>query len=216
MTDARAGAPWRHLAAATFAATVLSLSTSAGAQQSTPKEPQQSTPQQGDQAKPEFSWSRWCVKQGEVTLCEISYGVLADYGNDKKRWVARAGIREREGTDERRLFMFAPLGMRLSAGVIFRIDENPPKKAAFTVCIDPVVGCQAEIKADDELLDALKAGSELQIQAVRFGDNQTANLTVSLVGFTNAYDGPPQRTIEAQSPAAAQGGGGGKGDAPAQ
>jgi len=76
----------------------------------------------------------------------------------------------------------------LVPGARIVIDEKEAMTAPFVVCL-PANGCMADYKADADLIEKLKKGRSLAIQAVDKG--RSISFTLPLTGFAKAYDGPP-------------------------
>ena len=94
---------------------------------------------------------------------------------------------EPEGTDTKLLRVTLPLGVALVPGARIVIDEKEAITAPFVVCL-PKNGCMADYKADTDLIEKLKKGRSLAIQA--FEKGRPIGFTLPLVGFANAFDGP--------------------------
>jgi invasion protein IalB len=60
--------------------------------------------------------------------------------------------------------------------------------APFVVCLSKN-GCMADYSADADLIEKLKKGQSLAIQA--FDKARPISFTLPLTGFAKAYDGPP-------------------------
>jgi invasion protein IalB len=162
----------------------------------------------GNEAAPKPSWVKRCIEREGTRYCEISFGVTLEGSDGTKRWLAHAGLFQ-TGDAFSSMFLLLPLAVRLANGVKYRVDTNPPKAAQFSMCTQ--FGCQAQAEASNEMVAAMKAGSELQIQAV-YVDGRTVSRTVPLTGFTTAVEGPPE-VVEKVDPVAAAPAQGGKGDA---
>lgn len=78
-----------------------------------------------------------------------------------------------------------PLGIWLPPGVELRVDEGKTGRIPVDTC-DPA-GCRAGVELDNEFLDSMKKGKELN---VTFGGRNRQGITVpiSLEGFTAALD----------------------------
>jgi invasion protein IalB len=79
------------------------------------------------------------------------------------------------------------LGVALVPGARIIIDEQEAMTAPFVVCL-PKNGCMADYKADTDLIEKLKKGRSLAIQAVE--KERPISFTLPLTGFAKAYDGP--------------------------
>ena len=85
-----------------------------------------------------------------------------------------------------------PLGVALVPGARIVIDEQQAMTAPYVVCL-PKNGCMADYKADADLIEKLKKGRTLAIQA--FDKGRLMSFTLPLTGFAKAYDGPPSDPI---------------------
>ena len=115
-----------------------------------------------------------------------------------------AALREIEGDGSLTLMALVPEGVRLPPGLRISIyskedwdklqrNENDESKAtaitlSYTLC--RAGGCAAEAKATPSLIADLKAGGGLQVSATGAA-NEAVSFLVPLVGFTEAYEGPP-------------------------
>ena len=94
---------------------------------------------------------------------------------------------EPKGSDTKLLRVTLPLGVALVPGARIVIDEQAAMTAPYVVCL-PKNGCMADYKADGALIEKLKKGRTLAIQA--FEKGKPINFTLPLTGFAKAYDGP--------------------------
>lgn len=78
---------------------------------------------------------------------------------------------------------------RAAAGSRFFMRLGEPIERPYVSCFANF--CMAEYEAGPELIDQLKQGRDLELEAVDKADSPI-NLTVPLVDFANAYDGPAQ------------------------
>lgn len=81
-----------------------------------------------------------------------------------------------------------PLGVALSSGATVTIDHDWPMTGAYSTCLSS--GCIADFEAGPELIDRLKQGNSLEVKAITDTGKQIS-LSLPLVGFDKAYDGPP-------------------------
>jgi invasion protein IalB len=82
-------------------------------------------------------------------------------------------------------------GLRLDAGVQLGIDGQPlGAPRPFLTCISS--GCLVPMAFEDVELGALKVGQKLDVTGVKVDDGQPVTVSMSLAGFTAAYD----RTVE--------------------
>lgn len=78
-----------------------------------------------------------------------------------------------------------PLGIRLSEGVLLKIDSNKEIRLPFDRCIQ--AGCQVLFPLNDEILGQLKRGLAAQVVFLDPAGNPQA-LPISLKGFTAAFN----------------------------
>jgi invasion protein IalB len=95
---------------------------------------------------------------------------------------------EPKGNDTKLLRVTLPLGVALVPGARVVIDEDGAMTAPYIVCLSQN-GCMADFKADSDLIEKLKRGQTLAIQA--FDKGRPIRFTLPLTGFAKAYDGPP-------------------------
>ena len=121
-----------------------------------------------------------------------------------------AAVRQVEGQDKQHFMVMVPLGMLIQPGMrasIYpkdlweqaqkneKVDETKLKglKFGFTLCHP--AGCTAEVEASPELLTDLKTAGGLVIFAINAG-GQPVGFPVPLVGFEQAYAGPPVDNVQ--------------------
>jgi invasion protein IalB len=95
---------------------------------------------------------------------------------------------EPAGNDTKLLRVTVPLGVALVPGVRIVIDEKEAMTAPYVVCLS-TNGCMADYKADADLIEKLKKGRTLAIEAVDKG--RSISFTLPLTGFAKARDEPP-------------------------
>jgi len=69
------------------------------------------------------------------------------------------------------------------------VDSNPPQQAPYVICF--ANGCMSDYEATPELINSLKKGQNLVVQAI---NSNGAPLTLPLPlanEFAKAFDGPP-------------------------
>ncbi|MFD2234054.1 invasion associated locus B family protein [Phaeospirillum tilakii] len=79
-----------------------------------------------------------------------------------------------------------PLGINLTVGAAFRIDDQPPQPIRIQQCVP--VGCLGTIRLDDATLDRLRHAHHLAFAVMPFGADKTVAITASLKGFGPALD----------------------------
>ena len=136
-------------------------------------------------------WTRYCAKgpteqSSEIRTKEVCFTASDGHLTSGQKLVIALLI-EPEGTDTKLLRVTLPLGVALVPGARIVIDEKEAMTAPFVVCL-PKNGCMADYKADTDLIEKLKKGRSLAIQA--FEKGRPISFTLPLTGFAKAYDGP--------------------------
>ncbi|MGH6642057.1 MAG: invasion associated locus B family protein [Bradyrhizobium sp.] len=94
---------------------------------------------------------------------------------------------ERDGDTKKTLRVTLPNRVNLSRGVRIIIDQGGAVERPFGRCFPS--GCMADYEAGAELVDQLKQGQTVVLEAFDKA-NAPIRLTVPLAGFADAYDGP--------------------------
>jgi invasion protein IalB len=133
-------------------------------------------------------WTRYCAKglSSEIRTKEVCFTASDGHLISGEKLVIALLI-EPEGGDTKLLRVTLPLGVALVPGARIVIDEKEAMTAPFVVCL-PKNGCMADYKADADLIEKLKKGQSLAIQA--FEKGRPISFTLPLSGFAKAYDGP--------------------------
>jgi invasion protein IalB len=177
------------LSIAAIVALTLTVEPHAFAQQRAPAE----TAQNSQQVQMIFSpWTRYCAKgptaqSSEIRTKEVCF-TAADGHLASGQKLVIALLIEPEGSDTKLLRVTLPLGVALIPGARIVIDEKEAMTAPFVVCLSKN-GCMADYRADADLIEKLKKGQSLAIQA--FDKARPISFTLPLTGFAKAYDGPP-------------------------
>ena len=169
-------------------ALVLTVGPRAFAQQ-----PSGKTVQNGQQQMQLISspWTRYCAKglteqSSEIRSKDVCFTASDGHLTSGEKLVIALLI-EPEGSDTKLLRVTLPLGVALVPGARIVIDEKEAMTSPFFVCL-PKNGCMADYKADTDLIEKLKNGQSLAIQA--FEKGKPISFTLPLMGFAKAYDGP--------------------------
>jgi invasion protein IalB len=136
-------------------------------------------------------WTRYCAKgptsqSSEIRASEVCF-TAADGHLASGQKLAIALLIEPAGTDTKLLRVTLPLGVALVPGARIVIDEKDAMTAPYVACL-PKNGCMADYKADTDLIEKLKSGRSLAIQA--FDKGKPISFTLPLAGFAKAHDGP--------------------------
>ncbi len=146
------------------------------------------------QQQPEAQkWFKICAKQADNDVCNVQYRVVASTG----QIVTSVNLFTVKGKVNRKIFQVTvPTNRLIPAGVAVKIDENKPNRIPYANCFRD--RCTAEVKMDDNLIKALKAGGEMLLTSVNF-QNKPSPIKISLKGFTAAFDGPPLKQSELEA-----------------
>lgn len=126
-------------------------------------------------------WSKLCIND----TCFVGRdGANADCGP-----VVAAVLIERDREAKRTLRVTLPTRVNRDRGVRIAIDQGPAIERPYASCF--ANGCMADYDAGAELVDRLKQGQMLVLNAIDEA-NSPITLTLPLAGFANAYDGPRQ------------------------
>ena len=145
-------------------------------------------------SSPEQDWGKICFQSGEDENCNVRYTLYTKQG----QLVVGVNLAIRTGSVSRRIFqVVVPSWRSIPSGIEMQIDDRTQNVLAYSVCLPN--RCVAEVPLSDELLSALKGGSEINFVSTNFR-NKRNPVSVTLDGFTVAYDGPAleQEEVEAQ------------------
>ena len=83
--------------------------------------------------------------------------------------------------------LLTAFGLRLDAGVQLGIDGQQLGQALpFLTCVQ--TGCLVPLNLDEVALSAMKVGTVLEVTGVKVDNGQPVTVTLSLAGFTAAYN----------------------------
>ena len=83
------------------------------------------------------------------------------------------------------LFLTAPLGIFLPAGIAFNVDGGEEIKAPIRICMPD--GCKASVSLDKKLLNALKKGNKTKVAFLDGNTQKQITVEVSLAGFSKGF-----------------------------
>jgi len=137
-------------------------------------------------------WTRYCSKgvteqSSEIKTKEVCFTASDGHLTSGQKIVIALLIEPKEDATKL-LRVTLPLGVALVPGARVVIDEKEAMTAPYVVCLSKN-GCMADYKADADLIEKLKKGRTLAIQA--FDKGKPISFTLPLTGFAKAYDGPP-------------------------
>ena len=138
-----------------------------------------------------FTLDRYCANKlteqsSEISAKEVYFTASEGHLASGQKLVIALLIEPKKG-NTKLLRVTLPLGVALVPGARIVIDEKEAMTAPYVVCL-PQNGCMADYKAADALIEKLKNGRTLAIQA--FAKGKPIAFTLPLTGFAKAYDGP--------------------------
>jgi invasion protein IalB len=161
------------------------------AQQAQPQQGQPAQQGQGQDQQVQLiysPWTKFCLKGQEATAKQICF-TGKDGRIESGQPVVAAVVIEPEGEPKKLLRVTLPLGMKLVDGTRIMVDSDANAQTGpYVICF--ANGCMADYEATAEVLDRMKKGQNLIIQAIN-ANNQPLTLPLPLNDFAKAYDGPP-------------------------
>ena len=145
-----------------------------------------------EQAMPPLIYSNWtkiCGKgpeQGAKQICQTGKDGRLESGMP----VVAAILMEMEGEGKKVLQIMLPPGVYLPKGTRVVIDRDEPSAIIGTFLTCANGGCIAHLEASPEIVQKLKKGQNLYVQAYNMAQN-VMTLALPLGDFAKAYDGPP-------------------------
>jgi invasion protein IalB len=107
--------------------------------------------------------------------------------------VVAAVLIERNGDEKRTLRVTLPVRVNFERAVRISIDQGQAIERPYIGCF--ANGCMADYAAGTELVDQLKQGNRLVLEATDKA-NSPISFIVPLVDFAKAYDGPSKEPKE--------------------
>ena len=148
----------------------------------------------GASSNPEQKWGKICVQSGGGENCNVRYTLYTQQG----QLVVGVNLATQTGAVKRQIFqVVVPSWRAIAPGITMQIDDGNVNPLAYSVCLPN--RCLAELPLDQGLLDALKGGKKINFVSTNYRNKENP-VSVTLIGFTKAYDGPPleQAEVEAQ------------------
>ena len=78
-----------------------------------------------------------------------------------------------------------------------QVDDQEARKIEFSFCTPRI--CAAELKLESDLVDQFKSGSSIKFESVNWQGKENP-ITITLAGFSDAFDGPPIKQEELNQP----------------
>ena len=160
-----------------------------------PPAAQAQAPAQGGAAQPQDQqiqliyapWTKFCLKGQDANAKQVCF-TGKDGRIESGQPVVAAVIIEPEGEPKKILRVTLPLGMQLVHGTRIIVDNNAPQQSPYVICF--ANGCMSDYEATPELINNLKKGQNLVVQAIN-ANGAPLTLPLPLAEFAKAYDGPP-------------------------
>jgi invasion protein IalB len=151
---------------------------------------QQPAPQPGQQEPVQLiysPWTKFCLKSKDTPPKQVCF-TGKDARIESGMPVVAAVLIEPEGDPKKILRVTLPLGMQLIHGTRVIVDQNQPMTAPYVICFTN--GCMADYEADAAMIDKMKKGKGLVVQAIN-ASGQPISVVLPLTDFAKAYEGPP-------------------------
>ena len=132
-------------------------------------------------------WTKFCLKGQDANAKQVCF-TGKDGRIESGQPVIAAVIIEPEGETKKILRVTLPLGMQLVHGTRIIVDNNQPQQSPYVICF--ANGCMSDYEATPELINNMKKGQNLVVQAIN-ANGAPLTLPLPLAEFTKAYDGPP-------------------------
>ncbi len=149
---------------------------------------QQPQAPQADQPQLIYSpWTKFCLKGQEANAKQVCF-TGKDARLESGMPVVAAVLIEPDGDPKKVLRVTLPLGMQIVHGTRIIVDQGQPAQGPYVICFTN--GCMADYEASADLINRLKKGQQLAVQAIN-SNGQPISLNLPLNDFAKAYDGPP-------------------------
>lgn len=133
-------------------------------------------------------WTKFCSTQGQgpgaLKICFTGREVLTEAGES----VAAAALIEPAGAPNRIFRITVPVPLQLAYGTRLVVDQGAPLRAPYFTC--STNSCISDYEVTAALIDRLKRGQTLSVEAVDLGGNPIS-FPIPLADFAKAVDGPP-------------------------
>ncbi len=138
-------------------------------------------------------WQKVCVDRSNPKSCRITQQLfLKKNVNGEEKIVGKIlklsvvyVLNKKTEKREPHLILQMPLGIDLRVGAALKIDKGKEIPLQFLQCTK--AGCDTSLKLDNQLLQSLKAGIDLNVGFKAWGSNQTTVIKASLKGFTRSF-----------------------------
>jgi invasion protein IalB len=141
--------------------------------------------------EPSSPWIKVCNTnpQTNAESCVVTQELRAETGQP----IAVVTLQIGQEAGKYGLGVVVPIGFVLPPGILLAVDGNEVGKAGYTICIPPANNqpsvCLAQAPVNEDFVTALKRGNKLDLVVVNPQQRQIP-ISLSLAGFSKAYDGP--------------------------
>lgn len=127
-------------------------------------------------------WTVSCQSQNEATVCVMRQDQSSTQTGQR---VLTAELRNTAGGKVEGVILM-PFGLDLVKGVALKLDEADGPQLTFSTCLPQ--GCLAPVSFDAKQVAALKAGTNLNVNATALSPSQPVAFKISLKGYAAALD----------------------------
>ncbi|MND25828.1 Invasion associated locus B (IalB) protein [compost metagenome] len=127
-------------------------------------------------------WTVSCQSEKETTVCAIRQDQSSTQTGQR---VLTAELRNIPGGKVEGVILMQ-FGLDLVKGVALKIDEADGPQLTFSTCLPQ--GCLAPVSFDAKQVAALKAGTNLNVNATALSPSQAVAFKISLKGYGAALD----------------------------
>ncbi len=131
-------------------------------------------------------WTKVCGKD-PANNKEICY-TTRDFVSDQGQPVLAVAVYDVKGDPNKIVRFLMPLGLMLQPGVRFGVDQAQPTPGRYAICFPN--GCFAEATVKDDMINAIKRGTTLNVSVQNQGTREVT-FAIPLAGFGKAFDGAP-------------------------
>jgi invasion protein IalB len=141
--------------------------------------PQNSIPAAAQDAA---AWRVECTGDGKTLDCRALQQL---FQRETRQLVLALLVRKAPDPKAAAVTLQLPLGLSLTDPVVMKVDNGQPERQPIQTCTN--VGCFVTFTANDKLVAAMRAGTELKI-TVQDSSKKAIDLSVPLLGFGLAFD----------------------------
>lgn len=135
-----------------------------------------------DQVRPGATHQDWqvlCEDTPTGENCFISQAIIDDEGEP----VMQISLGRLE--DDNVMVIYLPLGLDLRPGILFQVEEKVRREFPFQTCLPN--GCRVVAPVDEEMLTAMRTGSQFVVGIKTLGSDRVGVIEGSLMGFTAGF-----------------------------